>query len=209
MTWLAMGAVKLFEETGVAPGFIVPTGNLGHGFAALYCRAMGLPIGPIVLATNANRTLSDWAETGVYAPRPSIATIANAMDIGAPNNFERMIHLSPELRQVSVERVEDDSIAERIRADHRSGYLWCPHSATAAEAYARLSEDSKAERAWVAAATAHPFKFAEILEPLIGETMSPPPALKSIVGRPVRKVAIGSDLGGLVGLLASEPEPVA
>jgi threonine synthase len=204
MAWLAAAAVRLFEESGVEPGFIVPTGNLGHGFAALYCRAMGLPIGPIVLATNANRALSEWAETGDYAPRPSVATLANAMDVGAPSNFERLIHLAPEQRRVSVERVDDQAIAARIRADHRAGYLWCPHSAAAAEAYARLGPDRRAERVGGAAATAHPFKFAGILEPLIGEAIAPPPALRDIAGRPRHKIEIGAESDALARLLASE-----
>ena len=197
MAYIAASAVSLFEETGIAPGFIIPTGNLGHGFAALYCRAMGLPVGPIVLATNANRTLGEWFESGTYAPRPSVATLANAMDVGAPSNFERLIHLPPELRQVSVERVEDDAIEARIKADHRAGYVWCPHSATAAEAYARLDPARKVERTWVAAATAHPFKFAEIIEPLIGETVEPSPALRALIGRPTRKASIGHHLDDL------------
>ncbi len=208
MAYIAAVAVTLFEETGIKPGFIVPTGNLGHGFAALYCRAMGLPVGPVILATNANRALREWFETGDYAPRPSVATLANAMDVGAPSNFERLIHLPPELRQVTVERVEDGAIAARIKADHRAGYLWCPHSATAAEAYARFENERKADRLWVAAATAHPYKFAEILEPLIGETVSPSAPLRALVGRARRKTGIGASLADLTCQLTVRPERV-
>ena len=208
MAYIAATAVTLFEETGTAPGFIIPTGNLGHGFAVLYCRAMGLPVGPVILATNANRTLGEWFETGDYAPRPSIATLANAMDVGAPSNFERLIHLPPELRQVTVERVEDNAIEARIKADHRAGYVWCPHSATAAEAYARLDGARKNERTWVAAATAHPFKFADIIEPLIGETVEPSPSLRALIGRPTRKVAIGNQLDELSRQIARGHERV-
>jgi len=197
MAYIAATAMTLFDETGIEPGFIIPTGNLGHGFAALYCRAMGLPVGPIILATNANRTLGEWFETGNYAPRPSVATLANAMDVGAPSNFERLIHLPLELRQVTVERVEDGAIAARVKADHRAGYLWCPHSATAAETYARLDGERKAERLWVAAATAHPYKFADILEPLTGETVSPSAPLRALVGRAKRKTEIGVSLADL------------
>ena len=197
MAYIAATAVTLFEETGIAPGFIIPTGNLGHGFAALYCRAMGLPIGPIILATNANRTLGEWHDSGDYVPRPSVVTLANAMDVGAPSNFERLIHLPPELREVTVERIEDDAIKARIKVDHRVGYVWCPHSATAAEAYARLDGAQKAERLWVAAATAHPFKFAETVEPLIGETVEPSPALRALIGRPTHRVGIGNHLDDL------------
>jgi len=206
MAYIAATAVDLFEQTGTAPGFIIPTGNLGHGFAALYARAMGLPIGPIVLATNANRTLGEWAATGEYAPRPSVATLANAMDVGAPSNFERLIHLPPEQRDVRVERIDDQEIAARIKAGFRAGYLWCPHSATAAEAYARLDEQSKAERTWVVAATAHPYKFAEIIEPLIGETLEPPPPLRALIGRPTHKAMIPASLDALTRQIAASLE---
>jgi threonine synthase len=197
MAYLAATAVDLYAATGTRPGFIIPTGNLGHGFAALYARAMGLPIGPVVLATNANPTLREWAETGEYLPRPSLATLANAMDVGAPSNFERVSHLSPEHREVTVEQVDDHAIAARIKVDHDAGYLWCPHSATAAEAFARLDEQRRTERTWVAAATAHPFKFAEIIQPLIGEMLVPPPPLRLLLSRPARKVSIPATLDAL------------
>ena len=203
MAYIAEASVKLFETSGVKPGFVIPTGNLGHGFAALYARAMGLPIGPIVLATNANRTLSQWAVTGTYAPLASVATIANAMDVGAPSNFERLIDLPTGLRELSVERVEDDAIAARIKAGHRAGYLWCPHSATAAEAWVRLDPETKAERPWVVAATAHPYKFADILEPLIGETIAPSPPLREILGRPAHKRMIDATPAALARQLAA------
>ena len=63
------------------PGFIVPTGNLGHGFAALYARAMGFPLGPVVLATNANPALTQYLSTGQWEPSPSLSTLASAMDV--------------------------------------------------------------------------------------------------------------------------------
>ncbi|MET1111818.1 MAG: threonine synthase [Allosphingosinicella sp.] len=209
MASLAAAAVAIFGSSGIKPGFIIPSGNLGHGFAALYARAMGMPIGPIVLATNANVTLSEWAATGDYAPRPSVATLANAMDVGAPSNFERLIALPPEYRRVSVERVEDDAISTRIRADGAAGYLWCPHSAVAAEAYERLSESRKAERAWIVAATAHPFKFAETIEPLIGRRLEAPRALRAILDRPVAKREIAADLADLARALAPSGERAA
>ncbi|MEA3001482.1 MAG: threonine synthase, partial [Sphingomonadales bacterium] len=105
--YLAFAAARLFAETGVKPGLIVPTGNLGHGFAALAARALGAPLGPILLVTNSNRTLWDWQQNGNYAPRPAVATIANAMDVGAPSNFERLAALPPALREARVELVED------------------------------------------------------------------------------------------------------
>jgi threonine synthase len=198
MAYAGHAASRVFAETGAKPGFIVPTGNLGHGFAVLYARAVGLPIGPVVLATNANRALLDWQESGVFAPRASVATIANAMDVGAPGNFERLIALTPEQREMRVDLVEDEAIRDRIRADYRAGgYVWCPHSATAAEAYARLGAAERAARPWIACATAHPFKFADMVEPLIGRSIAPPPALAAILGREGRKKTIPAELGAL------------
>jgi threonine synthase len=205
MAYLAHAAGRLFAEAGEKPGLIVPTGNLGHGFAALYARALGAPIGPVLLVTNANRTLLDWHRSGAYEPRAAIATMANAMDVGAPSNFERLVALPPALRDVRVELVDDDAIRARIRSDYEvSGYVWCPHSATAAEAYARLPDAEREGRPWIAAATAHPFKFAEAIEPLIGARIAPPPALEAILGRKGHKRTIAPRLEALVEALESE-----
>ena len=202
LAYAAHAAVKVFAETGEKPGFVIPSGNLGHGFAVQLAGAMGLPIGPVVLATNANRTLKDWHNTGLYEPRPSIATLANAMDVGNPSNFERLSALPPEAGEVRVELVTDDEIKARIASEYRaSGYVWCPHSATAVEAWSRLPDADRSERPWIAMATAHPYKFAEIVEPLIGRAVKPTPALAAIFDRPTRKVRIGADLGALADVL--------
>lgn len=208
IAYAAHAAVRLHAESGEKPGMLVPTGNLGHGFAILYARAMGLPIGPVRLVTNANRTLFDWQASGDYVPRASLPTIANAMDVGAPSNFERLVALPPALREARVELVDDAAIRSRIEAEYRaSSYVWCPHSATAAEAYARLGGDERGQRPWIAAATAHPFKFRESVEPLIGAEIAPPRALAAILGRPARKAAIAAELGALAEALEAERAP--
>ena len=198
VAYLAQAALKLFARTGVKPGFVMPTGNLGHGFAVLLARAMGVPVGPVVLATNANRTLKEWHESDRYEPRASIQTLANAMDVGNPSNFERLIALPEGLRQVRLELVDDEQIKDRMKADYeRSRYVWCPHSATAAESYARLPEVERLERPWVVAATAHPYKFRETVEPLIGREVEPTPALASIFERTTLKSGIAPTLAAL------------
>jgi threonine synthase len=170
---------------------------------------MGVPAGPVVLATNANRTLKEWHESDRYEPRPSITTLANAMDVGNPSNFERLIALPEELRQVRVELVDDEQLKERIRADYeQSGYVWCPHSAIAAEAYARLSDEERSGRPWIVAATAHPYKFRETIEPLIGREVTPTPALAAILHRTTHKDEIAPTLDALAGALR-ETERVA
>jgi threonine synthase len=130
------------------------------------------------------------------------------MDVGAPSNFERLAALGYQLGRFTVERAEDDEIRARIVADYAaSGYVWCPHSAAAAEAYARLDAKARAERTWLLCATAHPYKFAEVVEPLIGATLAPPPALAAILGKTARVIPIPPASEALAGILdRGEPE---
>ena len=208
LAYLGHAALRLFRETGAAPGFVIPTGNLGHALAALWARALGLPVGPVVAATNANRTLVDWSRSGRYAPAPSLRTIANAMDVGAPSNFERLVALPPEARQLQVDSVDDSAIRRRIRQEHRrTGYVLCPHSAAAMEAWHRLDPAQRAERPWVVAATAHPYKFAEVVEPLVERDLAPPPALAAILGRPACSLAIPPTLDALAEALDDRAVP--
>lgn len=196
LTWAAR---RVFGRTGRRPGLILPTGNLGHGVAALLAKAGGAPIGDLVLATNANATLADWAASGRYDPRASVQTIANAMDVGAPSNFERLTELIG--APPRVVRVDDAAIRARIAAEYRaSGYIACPHTACALEAHARMGE---AERAapWIVAATAHPYKFADIVEPVIGAEVAPSPALESVLTRSTRSRPCPAELDALSAVL--------
>ena len=102
---------------------------------------------------------------------------------------------------------DDETIRARVIAEYRaSSYVWCPHSATAAEAFARMSPEQQAERPWIACATAHPYKFADVVEPLIGATIAPPPALEAILTRETRKSEIPATLEALAEAIA-EREP--
>jgi threonine synthase len=200
LAYSAWAAARVHAETGNTPGFIVPSGNLGHGFAVLLARAMGWPVGPVVLATNANRTIRDWNDTGRFEPRPSVPTLANAMDVGNPSNLERVMALPEEARDVRVELVTDTEIEARIKSEYREKrHVWCPHSATAVEAWWRLKD--RHERPWIAAATAHPYKFAETVEPLIGRSIEPTPALAAIHDKPTSKIRMRPGLDSLAEAL--------
>jgi threonine synthase len=188
MVYYGAAGLALARVDGAAPNFIIPTGNLGNALACVWVREMGLPIGEIVLACNANTTVPDFLRTGEWRPRPSIATLASAMDVGNPSNMERLRWLFPDhdelLARVSAEPVADEEIRATIRRDFAElGQVWCPHTATAAAVYRRLDRRRR-ERRWVLVATAHPAKFNDIVEPLIGATVPVPPALAALLSRP-------------------------
>jgi threonine synthase len=143
----------------------------------------------------------EFLQTGVLRPRPSVATLASAMDVGNPSNLERLLSLFPaggELAsQVEAAWVTDDAIRARIRADLAGyGEIWCPHTATAAELHARLPESERNARHWVLVATAHPAKFREIIEPLVGD-VPVPENLRRLYELPSRFVEIDPTLSEL------------
>jgi len=183
--YYAASSLWYFRKRRVQPGYIVPTGNLGNAVAAFWTREMGFPIREIVLATNANRTLPDYFDTGDWSPHPTIATLANAMDVGNPSNFERLqnLHSLNQLRQIArAFAVSDEEISQTITTGiDRWSQVWCPHTATAVHVRERLSEPN-----WIIVATAHPAKFDSIVEPLIKQTVPTPPSLAAVLERPSR-----------------------
>ncbi|MBS0374999.1 MAG: threonine synthase [Proteobacteria bacterium] len=197
-------SLATFRRTGRPANYIVPSGNLGNVLACVWARRIGLPVGEIVLAFNANRTVPDYLATGDWQPRASVATLASAMDVGNPSNMERLRHLFPEwddLRgALSAVSVSDEQIRARIRTDHaRLGQTWCPHTATAAEVYAGLGERRRAAGPWVLVSTAHPAKFPETVEPLIGAPLPVPPALERLLSLPKHVTEIPATLEALAG----------
>ena len=177
------------RQTGKPASFVIPSGNLGNSTACVWARRLGAPINEIVLAHNANRTVPDYLDEGVLRLRPSVPTIASAMDVGSPSNLERLSALYPDAAALgaalSAVSVDDNAIRARIRADHdRYGVIWCPHTATAAEAWAQLPAARRERGPWVLVATAHPAKFREIVEPLIGRPVPVPVNLARLFERP-------------------------
>ena len=178
-----------WRKHGTAASSIVPTGNLGNGMACVWARAMGLPIGEIVFAVNANRTIPDFLSTGQWQPRPSAATLASAMDVGNPSNMERLRNLVPDFAElrgtVEAYPVDDEAIRLQIAKDYaRFGQVWCPHTATGFWVYDQLPAARRVGRPWIVCATAHPAKFETIVEPVIGRSVPVPPALAELLKRP-------------------------
>ena len=212
--YYASSSLEVWRKYRERASYVIPSGNLGNAAACIWARQAGLPIGAIVLAHNANRTVTDFLHTGEWLPRPSVATLASAMDVGNPSNMERLRALFPELADlrtaVSAESVDDAAIRERIRQGfERYGQIWCPHTATAAEVYERLIA-SRAKPAagantpgrWIIVSTAHPAKFAGIVEPLIGRPVPVPETLARLFARPTQFTEIDPDLASLRAALS-------
>lgn len=198
-TYFAATGLRLWRASGRKPCFVVPTGNLGNAFACIMAREMGLPLGEIVLATNANRIIADYLAGAKWLPRQSIATLASAMDVGNPSNMERLVCLlgdADALRdQIRVTTVSDENIEQQIKSMFMDySIAICPHTATASFAYQALSQADKADNDWVIVATAHPAKFELIVEPLIGEEIALPDSLLRIQAKPSRSVSIDANL---------------
>jgi threonine synthase len=195
-----------WRRHGTAAGSIVPSGNLGNGMACVWARAMGLPVREIVLAVNANRTIPDYLATGQWQPRPSVATLASAMDVGNPSNVERLRNLLPDFaeQRATIESypVEDAAIRAQIAQDFgRYGEVWCPHTATGFWVYDHLPPARKAGRPWIVSATAHPAKFETIVEPIIGRAVPVPSSLAKLLGRPTASTPLGPRIDEFVAAI--------
>jgi len=193
MTYYAHAGLQHWRAHGERPNLIVPSGNLGNGLACLYARECGLPIGEVVFATNENRPVTHYLETGDYEAFATQETLATAMDVGDPSNMERLRHhwSTPDALRAAItaERVTDEQIERRIRRGPDAwNTVWDPHTATAVEVRERL--DPEDEHDWILVATAHPAKFPEVVEPLVDHEIDVPGPLAEVMARshPVPKI---------------------
>jgi threonine synthase len=155
---------------------------------------MGAPIERIALAVNANKTIVDYLSEGEYKPRSSVATLANAMDVGAPSNMERLFALYGDIetfrKQVSAWSVDDETIKRTIKEVYdENGYIMCPHTATAE----RVRRDHFSEEGTIVISTAHPSKFDTIVEPLIGKEVPIPENLAVLLDKKSEYFSVGCD----------------
>jgi threonine synthase len=187
-------------DGAASPALVVctPSGNFGNLTAGLMARRAGLPIARFVAATNVNDVVPEYLATGRFEPRPSVPTIANAMDVGDPSNFERMLWLygadADAMRQdITGTRHTDTEVRDTIKRVYDTrGYLLDPHSAIAylglTTSRADMGAGGSTPRSGVPIgiflATAHPAKFSEIVEPIIGRRVQTPAPLAHALARP-------------------------
>jgi len=221
-TSLRAGASATAPEEGVV--FSTPSGNFGNLTAGLFAKRAGVPIERFVAATNANDVVPEYLETGTFKPRASVATLANAMDVGHPSNFERMLwlyhgDLDAMRRDVAGCRFTDDDVRATIRCVYEErGYLLDPHSAIAymgltgrGGQVGRVGQvggqgGSRGQvgadgRVGIFLATAHPAKFSEIVEPIIGREVEKPAPLAQALARPRHIIRIEPSLAAVVATL--------
>lgn len=211
MSYYAHAALGRWRRHGTPLDFIIPTGNLGNALACLWARAMGLPIGEIRLACNANTTLPEFFAGRGYRPRDAVPTLANAMDVGAPSNFERLrwtFHgddhsLRHALRADSIDDATIRTTVLRHAREH--GEVVCPHTATALAVLER--EPSVDGRLWTVVATAHPAKFETALEPLLERSIHVPSTLGAMLAREAHATPMDAQSGSLKQWLASAVPP--
>ena len=188
---------------GDRPVVVVPSGNYGNLAAGMLARRMGLPLGGFVAASNVNDVVPEFIRTGVYRPRPSVRTPANAMDVGAPSNFERMLWLcdgDPEMLRAELEgfRCDDASIRRTIDELYkRHGYFSDPHSAVGYAASAAVDKPG------FYLSTAHSAKFGEVIESVTGSRVPLPERLERLTRRPQCSEPLAVDLAALEEFVAN------
>lgn len=184
----------------------VPSGNFGNLTAGLMAKRLGLPVSRFVAATNVNDVVPQYLDTGRFEPRPSVATLSSAMDVGNPSNFARILALYGQdlgaLRAEVLGAAYDDQATRAAIAQvfAATGYVLDPHSAVAWLGLRRALEERPAATG-ILLATAHPAKFAEVVEPVIGRAVPLPPQLAACLGKKPDVVRLAPELQALRALV--------
>ena len=174
----------------------VPSGNFGNICAALFGHEMGLPISRFIAANNANDVFYEFLQTGKYNPRPSVQTLANAMDVGDPSNFARIYDLYGKSHEkisslISGATYSDEQIAETMRRCYKeTGYVLDPHGACG---YQALKDELKPGEVGIFCETAHPAKFKEKVDAILGTDIEIPARLQAFMKGQKQSVPMSKD----------------
>ena len=191
-------AYAQLKKAGKAANLVmcVPSGNFGNITAGLFAKRMGLPVKRFIAANNRNDIFLQYLQTGEYKPRPSVSTIANAMDVGDPSNFARVLDLfggshDAIVSEISGVSYNDLQIAETLKACYsETGYLLDPHGACG---YRALKEGLADNETGVFLETAHPAKFLETVEKIIGEKVEIPLKLQEFMKGEKKSLSLSKD----------------
>lgn len=202
-------AYTQMKKKGLADQLVVcvPSGNFGNICSALFGKKMGLPIKRFIAANNANDIFFKYLQTGQYEPKPSVQTIANAMDVGDPSNFARIYDLygkshSAITADISGATYTDEQIAETIKeVKAETGYTCDPHGACG---YRALKEGLKQGEVGVFLETAHPAKFKDTVDKILGESIDIPAKLKAFMQGQKQSISMSKDFNDFKQFLLAE-----
>lgn len=196
------------KALGLADNLVmcVPSGNFGNICAALFGHEMGLPVKRFIAANNANDVFYNYLQTGQYEPKPSVQTLANAMDVGDPSNFARIYELYGKSHEritslISGETYSDDQIRETMRRCYEeTGYILDPHGACG---YRALEDQLKPGEIGIFCETAHPAKFKEKVDEILGIDVPIPERLQAFMKGTKQSVAMTKDFSDFKQYLMS------
>ena len=188
--------------------FCVPSGNFGNITAGLFAQRMGLPVKRFIAANNRNDVFLEYLNTGKYNPRPSVATIANAMDVGAPSNFARILDLFGDnaweniRKQISGFRYTDEQIADTMRRVYKeTGYILDRHGACG---FAALEQSIESGETGVFLETAHPAKFKDTVDGILGIDIEIPEKLRAFMRGEKKSIELPKDFDNFKAFLLGE-----
>ena len=174
----------------------VPSGNFGNICSALFGHTMGLPISRFIAANNANDVFYQYLQTGQYNPKASVQTLANAMDVGDPSNFARILDLYDHSHERITKLISgctytDDQIRETMRQCYQeTGYVLDPHGACG---YRALKEQLREGEVGIFCETAHPAKFKEKVDEILGTDIQIPERLAAFMRGEKQSVAMSKE----------------
>lgn len=180
------------------PVFCVPSGNFGNICAGLLAHRSGLPVTRFIAAVNANDVVPEFMKTGKYLPKQAVATISNAMDVGNPSNFVRILELFHQQLQplkniLSSYSIDDTSTADAIKSLYNSNdYLMDPHGAVAYSCLQHYLAGHPSEKG-IFLETAHPVKFYDVVEPIINEQVPMPESVQALLGKEKKSIKLEPD----------------
>lgn len=175
--------------------FSIPSGNFGNICAGMVAQRLGMPVKHFVAATNVNDTVPEFMLTGKYNPKPSTATISNAMDVGDPSNFVRIRHLYKDDYDALKENLfsfaftDEETRNAILKIYNTSGYIADPHGAVGYLGLKKYQENYP-DTYGIFLETAHPVKFLDVVEETIGESLDIPPQIEKVMDKEKKSIAI-------------------
>lgn len=195
-------AYKQWKEKDQPPVISVPSGNFGNICAGILAHISGLPMKHFIAACNANDVVTRFMQTENYQPLPAVATISNAMDVGSPSNFIRILelfhHQFPQLKEKlsSVSITDDETRATMKRVFDETGYILDPHGAVGYLALERYLHEHEALKG-IFLETAHPVKFYDVVEPVLNKKIELPEVVQQIINLPKKSTVVDASFAQL------------